>query len=170
MIIVISNPAPVQHEQALINQLFDEGLDAFHVYKPSFSSGETEYFVQQIHPKYRARVVAHSGFLKFHSVEELEANGKNFVYAFLSPVFDSISKPGYKSNFDLPALSPALHAMKNKGQKIIALGGIDVNKIETVRKAGFSGVGLLGSIWQSENPVATFKQIQSLWLKKEPVH
>jgi hypothetical protein len=50
-------------------------------------------------------------------------------------------------------------------KKIIALGGMNEDKVETVRNLGFSGIALLGAIWQNENPVGKFKQVQERWLK-----
>ena len=45
------------------------------------------------------------------------------------------------------------------------MGGIDEDKIETAKELGFSGVALLGAIWQSEQPVEKFKRIYELWQK-----
>lgn len=167
MIIIISNPTPIKDEFEIINQLFDEGLEIFHLYKPSFSKEETESFIQQISVEYRNSIVLHSNYLKFHSLIELEDCKEKYDYAFLSPIFDSISKVGYKSNFDLRVLSRFFSGMKNRNEKIIALGGIDEDKIDTVKDLGFSGIALLGAIWQNENPVEKFKRIKEKWLKKE---
>ena len=60
--------------------------------------------------------------------------------------------------------------MNDKKKKIIALGGIDEDKIDMVNDSGFSGIALLGAIWQNENPVGKFKRIKEKWLKKELVY
>ena len=36
MIILISNPAPVKDEHKIIRQIFDEGLDVFHLRKKEY--------------------------------------------------------------------------------------------------------------------------------------
>lgn len=167
MLIVISNPLPIKGEHQIINQLFDEGLEIFHFYKPSFSKEETENFIQQVSVEYRNRIVLHSHYFKFHSLKELEDCKEKYDYAFLSPIFDSISKGGYKSNYDLSEIKDFF---KNRNEKIIALGGIDEDKIDTVKELGFSGIALLGAIWQSENPIDKFKRIKEEWLKKELVY
>lgn len=82
-----------------------------------------------------------------------------FDYCFLSPVFNSISKPEYHSlltpNFTLP--------LKTK-TKIIALGGISSATIPDVKKFGFDGIAVLGSIWRApEFAVLNFKKIQHEW-------
>lgn len=164
MLIVISNPLPIKGEHQIINQLFDESLEIFQLYKPSFSKEETENFIQQISAEYHNRIVLHSHYFKFHSLKELEDCKEKYDYAFLSPIFDSISKSGYKSKFDLSEIKGFL---KSRSENIIALGGIDEDKIEIIKDLGFQGIALLGSIWHSEYPVEKFKQIKVKWHKKE---
>src|ERR1700752_2114767 len=59
----------------------------------------------------------------FHTYEDVLKSRRKYDYIFLSPVFDSISKQGYKSKFDLKKLK--LFLIRNK-IRIIALGGINV--------------------------------------------
>ena len=101
----------------------------------------------------------------FHSVEDLKGNTFPYEYAFLSPVFDSISKAGYKGNFDLKLLKENLREMKQQNRsmpKVIGLGGVNAQNILSLKSAGFSGAGLLGSVWQNENPIKAFLEIQTL--------
>jgi thiamine-phosphate pyrophosphorylase len=101
----------------------------------------------------------------FHSLEDLKANTFPYEHVFLSPIFDSISKVGYKSNFDLKLLKEGLREMKEQNPalpKVIGLGGIHALNISQLKEAGFSGAALLGSVWESENPVRTFSEIQEL--------
>lgn len=81
-----------------------------------------------------------------HSLEEVAAS-KQLEYCFLSPIFDSISKVGYASNFTPEVLIQA----KESGiinENVIALGGITVDKLDLVRQYGFGGVAILGSAWK----------------------
>jgi thiamine monophosphate synthase len=55
------------------------------------------------------------------------------------------------------------------GKNIIALGGIDEDKIALVRKIGFIGVAVLGAIWNSKNPVEKFIRIKAKCEKKDIV-
>ncbi|MDF1674850.1 MAG: thiamine phosphate synthase [Vicingaceae bacterium] len=167
MIIVISNPTAIKDEYSIIHQLFEQGLESFHIYKPDFSSEQIAEFKQKISAKYHSKIVLHEEYFKFHSLKELENCKEKYDYAFLSPVFDSISKAGYKSQLNLKEVS---NVLKNKKDKIIALGGIDEDKINTIKAIGFSGIALLGTIWKSDNPVEKFKQIKEKWLKSELVH
>lgn len=82
-----------------------------------------------------------------HSLDEIIALGGQYDYMFLSPIFDSLSKEGYKSNFTLDARlkdAVSLH-------QVIALGGINSQNLYTVKRAGFAGAAMLGAIpWEME--------------------
>lgn len=80
-----------------------------------------------------------------HSFEEIGSLAFTPDYVFLSPVFDSISKAGYKTAFDLNLLKERL---KTVPVPVVALGGITPDKVTACRKAGFDGVALLGYIWE----------------------
>lgn len=172
-LIVITSATPVPNEQEIIKSLFEEGLEILQVDKMDFSKKDIEAFIEKIPAPYRSRVVQHADFPKFHSLEDIKSFNGKYEYAFLSPIFDSISKPGYKGKFShrshtslpgkkgfsqiKPELIPAV-----RGKNIIALGGIDAEKIELVRKVGFAGVAVVGAIWNSKDPVERFKKIKSL--------
>lgn len=80
-----------------------------------------------------------------HTVEDFEKLNSVFEYAFLSPVFDSISKSNYKAvSFDLNGV--------RKDIKLIALGGITVDNYNDALILGFDGVAFLGGVWKQENP------------------
>lgn len=100
----------------------------------------------------RSLLISHS----CHSIEELREKDK-WDYCFLSPIFDSVSKKGYKSTFDEKSLE---HAREEGliNEKIIALGGITAENIRMVHNWEFGGVAMIGAVWnQSEND-KTFKQ------------
>ncbi len=188
MIIVISSPTPITNEASLINQLFDEGLSAFHLRKPESSSQELVLLLQEINPIHYSKIALHSHHYmaksfginrlhyteasrkqltdenlsenenilstSVHSVEDYKNLSEHFNYTFLSPVFDSISKPGYNAkDFDL--------SHKNAFVKLIALGGINEINCSKAYDMGFDGIALLGSVWNSEDKMKTFKAIRS---------
>lgn len=192
-LIVISNPTTISNEHQLLNSLFDNGLERFHLRKPDFSLQEMETYIQQVPLIYRSKIVLHSHHelvdkyqlkgkhktsvaidnvgntqyisTSIHSLNELIDCNNAYEYVFLSPVFDSISKKGYKSNFDTEELK---HFFKNKTsngsfsfREVIALGGINQYNAQTALQIGFSGVAVLGSIWLSDNPVNAFKEISA---------
>jgi thiamine-phosphate pyrophosphorylase len=84
---------------------------------------------------------------------------------FFGPVFPSISKPGYGAgnNFSTNGLS-ALLAQRTPVERhthVLALGGITAERLPQVHALGFDGVGVLGAIWKSDDPVAAFLELQS---------
>jgi thiamine-phosphate pyrophosphorylase len=179
-LIVISSPGPLSHEGHLINELFETGLERFHLRKPDDSENQMAHLLEQIHPKNHGRMVLHQhhalakrfgvgglhypekarqaaetahwetkkdkGFTlstSVHQLEELPGLSPFFDYAFFSPVFNSISKPGYSGvagqGFTLPVTYLPC--------RIIALGGIDASNVALVREMNFDGAALLGAIW-----------------------
>ncbi|MBJ2122934.1 thiamine phosphate synthase [Flavobacterium sp. IB48] len=96
-----------------------------------------------------------------HSVEDFNSLENDFDYAFLSPVFKSISKENYHPKIDL---FEALKSKTNSKTKVIALGGIDIENIQKTLENGFDDVALLGSIWNHENPLKQFKLCQKIAL------
>lgn len=94
-----------------------------------------------------------------HSIADFNALESVFEYAFLSPVFPSISKTGYSSETDL------FEAVKNRTNyaiKLIALGGIESKNIKQTLENGFDDAVLLGTIWNSTNPIENFKLCQQI--------
>ena len=170
--IVITSPVPVKDEATVCNLLFDHGLELLHLRKPGGDREAYETFIRKIRCCYRKRIVIHDHYslaekyclrgihlksgqgihhsdypdcrvsISCHSVEEIRHLPFRPEYCFLSPVFDSISKPGYRSRFaDMPDLSGIPYP-------VIALGGITPEKTALCREAGFQGVAVLGYIWE----------------------
>jgi len=80
-----------------------------------------------------------------HTISEIENLPFDTDYVFLSPIFDSISKEGYTSNFeDLNELAAVLPTLNTR---VIALGGITNNRIKDLEKTGFAGIARLGDVW-----------------------
>jgi len=94
-----------------------------------------------------------------HSWEEVqEVTPGVLEYVFLSPLFDSISKPGYMAGHGLlrrPAgVAPC---------KLIGLGGIDADTIGQVIEHGWDGAAVLGHIWQQpEKALERFKRLKEI--------
>lgn len=82
-----------------------------------------------------------------HSLHEVNLFSPHFDYLFLSPIFPSFSKPGYKTHWELPALRIAV---ARAPCPIFALGGINSTRLNEVKAIGFDGIALLGAIWQAE--------------------
>lgn len=99
----------------------------------------------------------------FHSWKEIETNQFVFDYVFISPVFNSISKKGYNTAIDLSAIRQVKQIISFENKKtpsIIALGGVDANNIGLLQQNGFDGAAVLGAIWESKDPIASFMKIK----------
>ncbi len=99
----------------------------------------------------------------FHSWKEIEANQYPFDYVFISPVFNSISKKGYYAAIDLSEtryVKQKISLENKKTPSIIALGGVDATNIGLLKQNDFDGAAVLGAIWESENPIASFMKIK----------
>jgi thiamine-phosphate pyrophosphorylase len=195
MVIVISNPTPIDHEHRIINALFDEGLSIFHLRKTTYSVKELDQLLVKIDRQHHGKVAFHQhhelaerfGSKRLHfteqdrkkhmqsvksmdwnsytlstSVHEVDAYSALpdvFDYCFLSPIFNSISKPDYHSmitpDFKLPVKSKI---------KIVALGGISSSGVPDLKKYDFDGIAVLGSIWgDTTKAIANFKKLQKEW-------
>jgi len=86
----------------------------------------------------------------FHELKDLSECYFEFDYHFLSPVFDSISKQGYKGRF---------FDVNHINKYIIGLGGINSENITDAKKLGFKGCAILGNIWNSKDPIETYLKI-----------
>lgn len=89
----------------------------------------------------------------FHQVEEVASEGTQFAYAFLSPIFDSLSKPNYK------ATSSLIDQVQDTLAEVYALGGVVPERIAALKGKGFTGVAALGYVWQ-KNPLDQFLRLQ----------
>ncbi|MFD0963704.1 thiamine phosphate synthase [Pseudofulvibacter geojedonensis] len=87
----------------------------------------------------------------FHEPEELENCYFEFDYHLLSPVFSSISKQGYEGRgFDVNHID----------KLIVGMGGINSKTLAKTIELGFKGVGVLGGVWNTDNPVESFKELK----------
>lgn len=101
-----------------------------------------------------------------HSWDEARRWAPAADYVWLSPVFDSISKAGYRSGIDIAGASRLLLNGRRSGwigrpdekaspaeeafpfpERVVALGGIAPENIARVRMAGFGGAAVLGALW-----------------------
>jgi thiamine-phosphate pyrophosphorylase len=191
-LIVISSESDPSGEIEIISCLFKSGLEVFHLRKPDWSKEQVNNLLKKLPAAFHPKIVLHSHFelsetydvkgihlneenkkrreeysnykivsAAFHSLEDLTENVFPYEYVFLSPVFDSISKLGYKGQFDLTAIGEEWK--RNQAlPKVIALGGINEDNIQLVKQAGFSGAAVLGAIWQADDPVTAFLNINAI--------
>ncbi|MDR1866319.1 MAG: thiamine phosphate synthase [Bacteroidales bacterium] len=194
-LMVITADTLFDNEPAVLNRLFRAGMDVLHLRKPLAAAGEVERLLLRVDAAYHPRIVLHDHFALLplfplqgvhlnsrhpapprdvlpvsrscHSLACLE-HAAGFRYAFLSPVFDSISKTGYAAAFTPEELQSAA-AKGLIGDRVIALGGINATTIPIAAAYGFGGVAVLGALWgrlpedgDETAVVRRFEQLQSI--------
>lgn len=92
-----------------------------------------------------------------HSSEAFQTLNGVFSYTFFGPVFESISKPGYK-----PVKETKANIGKHRSTKLIGIGGITQANASSVFDKGFDGVAVCGTIWQSGNKVEVFEKLNTV--------
>ena len=173
--IAITSPKVIYEDVYLIKNLLKRGFDIIHLRKPNSDICECRCILKDLSKYERDRIIIHdypelyeefslkgihinknvttlpSGYNGFktrscHSFEEVIRYKNEYDYLFLSPIFDSISKVGYKSNFSKEEL---MRAAKDGiiDEKVIALGGITFNKIPYLKSLNFGGVAMSGAIY-----------------------
>lgn len=172
---VITLPEMVAGEENAINRLFESGLELLHLRKPKAGVGELSALIEGINPEFRSRITLHDNFelaerfdigglhlnsrnrnipcgfkgrisASCHSLAEVCDKKGKCDYVFLSPIFDSISKEGYDSNFTDIELSKA--SMNGTiDEKVFALGGIGFDKVLKLKDFSFGGIAVLGGLW-----------------------
>jgi len=83
-----------------------------------------------------------------HTLVEVVTGGAALDYVTLSPMFDSRSKPGYRSGTSVKDLAPATAVVPT-----FALGGIETPaRVRTARDAGAFGVAVMGALMRDPHP------------------
>ena len=95
-----------------------------------------------------------------HTLDEL-GQGEGYTYQFLSPLFDSLSKQGYRAAFTPGQLAEAAErGIIN--ERVVALGGITPERMAAVRQWHFGGVALLGYLWQEPTPEGVIDRLNRI--------
>lgn len=169
-IIVITSPDIQANEPEKIAHLLQCGIDYVHIRKPSWSNEDMKNLIDNIPSELHSRLRLHDHFELFdkyrlggahlnnrqptapkgvnsiskscHKLEEL-LDVSSYEYVTLSPIFDSISKCGYKSSFTEEYLKCGI-----SGKNVIALGGVTPYKFKILKEIGFIGAALLGYVWE----------------------
>lgn len=177
-LIAITRPCFFEGEHNAICSLIDRGWWRIHIRKPDADPASMARLLAAIPENYRHAISLHDhlhladeyglggvhlnmrnprpplhwhGMVSrsCHSLEEVALYSR-LDYLTLSPVFDSISKPGYKSRFDLSDLDPkSLH-------NVFALGGVTHSLLPQLSAAGFAGAAMLSEAWKTTDYMLQF--------------
>lgn len=125
------------HNRLMIHSHYDMG-QKFELQGIHFTANKRSFI-----PAYAALPIRKS--TSCHTYNEVEEYKDSVDYIFLSPIFKSISKPGYLGTFKEDELKTFLSTPRKA--EIYALGGIDQSNIPKAFELGFSGVAIHGALW-----------------------
>jgi thiamine-phosphate pyrophosphorylase len=176
--IIISNPQFIPNEIAVINALFEAGLEIFHLRKPEADVLEMSKFISQIDNRFHSRIMIHSHYellnsfnlRGIHFTEKtkcLQDEFANVTCKKSRTVHELADLNLVKSFIDYVFLSPLFPSVSKVGYskqwnfeemkrdlyrkrnfEIVALGGITLDNMKQIRELGFNDFALLGSIWE----------------------
>lgn len=174
-IIAVTLSDAIDGEAAIISRLLADGVDLVHLRKPVAGLEYCRELLEQLNDCDRARIVVHDYYALYeefrlrgvhqnrniktlpvgyrgtrsrscHSLEEVVRYKDECDYLFLSPIFDSISKVGYRSAFSHDELLSAA-AKGIIDDRVVALGGVTKDKISYLESLGFGGVAMSGALF-----------------------
>lgn len=169
LIAVLTLPGSFDGEADSLCALLEAGVERLHLRKPELPLSKLEELVARLAPRWASKLVLHyqpelavrygipqvHGPVKtgegmglkvstsVHDWGEFAALPEGLEYAFISPVFDSISKRGYMANVELLAL-PA----NGLPCRPVGLGGVGAETIGEMVRRGWTGAAVLGWIWE----------------------
>ena len=174
-IIAITTPKVDNKDVLLIKRLLEGGIDIIHLRKPESDIDECRQLLKALTKEEREQIIIHdfpelydefslkgihinrnvpslpNDYIGLrtrscHSLEEVNRYKDEYDYLFLSPIFDSISKVGYRAGFRKEELQEA----SLKGiidEKVVALGGVTFESISYLKGLNFGGVAMIGGIY-----------------------
>ena len=92
----------------------------------------------------------------FHTLPDLGVCRGEVDYCFLSPIYASISKPGY-GEAAFPDPGELAGGLAGSRYPVLALGGVTRDKFGELAELGFAGAALLGAVWAAEDPLAAWE-------------
>lgn len=175
--IIITKPAFFDGEATRIAEHLRRGSACLvHIRKPGSTAGNVDRLLEKIPSNLRDRLVLHDHFdlavryglygvhlnsrnplppggwtgsisRSCHTLEEVVMWKEHCDYVSLSPIFDSVSKQGYRSAFTDEEIRKAV-ADGIIDKKVYALGGVTFARLADVEQMGFGGAMILGDAWR----------------------
>ncbi|MDR2731658.1 MAG: thiamine phosphate synthase [Fibromonadaceae bacterium] len=156
---LISSPENFAGEHEILEQMFERGLQMLFARKPQMPEALLDRWLAGFDIKWHNNILPWIGSAhSFGELEKIEAD-----ICFLSPVFDSISKFGYKSKFGKQELRDGIAAWRehNHTPLLFALGGVEAGNLAELAELGFDGAAVLGAVWHNPDPVGAWEEILS---------
>jgi len=195
-LIIISHPEFFANEAAIIQQLFAEGLQCFHLRKPQAEEKDVRQLLDDIPVEYHQRIALHAfhqladeyDIKRLHFTEDARKAGmpalKHKEYILSTSVHDLQTLQSLSTDFSYAFFGPVFNSISkqnypgiagdgfylNNDQKavpVIALGGINAENISQIKSMNFDGAAVLGAIWQEPaKAMDQFRLVQKIINKK----
>lgn len=178
-LIVMTKPTFFVEEDKILANLFEEGLENLHLYKPGSAPMYSERLLTLLGDEYHNKIAVHGHYyLKeeyhlrgihiddayteppvgykgnysrtCHAISDLKEAKKHASYVFLHSIFDSQTNADEKASFTREELEQA----SRQGlidRKVYALGGMNLDTIREIKNLGFGGVVICGDLWNRFN-------------------
>lgn len=188
-LIVIAKPTLFKEEYHLVNQLFEAGLQVFHLRKENADEADYRKIVEGILPEYHPRIALHhfhalANDYNIHRIHHTESFRKNLAPTtppknqILSTSIHQLSDIDHIKPYHYSFYGPVFNSLSKPGYlglippgfrlnkpntktKLIALGGIGLSQIDQVKEMNFDGIALLGCIWNDpDQALINFKKAQ----------
>ncbi|MBO9637556.1 MAG: thiamine phosphate synthase [Siphonobacter aquaeclarae] len=162
----------------LVQRLFESGLDYLY-----WRSAAPTDALSSLPAAYVSRILVAREtpipFLRHSKEQERDAKSHSFSTSihrlfdwpglsadmvFFSPVFPSISKPGYGPTAPLAETAAEISRIRQEIPVLpllIALGGVTPANVRMLVAAGFDGAAVMGTLWQAPDPVAALRALQN---------
>jgi thiamine-phosphate pyrophosphorylase len=156
MIVIISNPAPINNEAIIVNQLFNEGLEFFHLRKPKYSLKELSLLLSQIDNKYYSKIALHQhhkvaedfGLNRFHYTEENRKKLKDDdLYKhkvkgrmLSSSIHDAEEYQNLSSHFDYVFFGPVFNSISKSGYSSILKNDFRIPSLGKIKMIALGGI------------------------------
>ncbi|WP_278745692.1 thiamine phosphate synthase [Muribaculum intestinale] len=190
--IAITPPDIRPEEAEAIAAILDAGWDFVHLRHPGASLRDMRNLIESIGPHNHRRLKLHGHFdllcdfnlggihlnrrcpeapsyfsgnisRSCHSIAEAKECARKYDYITLSPIFTSISKPGYHGAFTAEELSTI------PPNKVVALGGITPERVADIRSLPFAGYAVLGYLWEGDDMAERLDAFASIERGQSPI-
>ena len=174
-IIVITDTPFLRSEADTVSMLLDEGVERVHLRKPGSDESDMRRLIESIDPRLYPRLTLqdHLPLAAEYGIGGVHLNARNKSvpdsfgglvsrschtfdelsrctgedYMFLSPLFDSISKRGYRAAFTADSLRRR---------------ALDPRHLPQLCDLGFGGAAFLGYIWQAPSQQELRQRIRKI--------
>lgn len=184
MLIVISDPLMRSDDAALINALFDEGLEVFHVRRPSAAGTEIQQLLEKINQNHYGKIALHQhhqlaksfGIKRLHYTEEHRKKTEAKEWSLLKEQGFHLSTSIHQveeantisEQFDYVFFGPVFNSISKKGYMATVTGNFIVpgKKRKLVAIGGIDENNVSMPLQKGFDGVAV---LGAIWLSADPV-